>query len=136
MSIIRTSSRNSTSGSGSTSRTERRSMRSTQVLGTNRSMNARVRELHASHLLNNMHQIWSIGQVLVGIHGRISNLVPHEIRDTKAATISTKASQNLRSILTKVNGISKLGVNGVADQVVQHIEVRLQVSGLEIRMST
>jgi len=50
LSIISTSSsRSITSGRRTTSRTERRSMRSTQVFGTNRSMNTRVRKLHASN---------------------------------------------------------------------------------------
>jgi hypothetical protein len=72
----------------------------------------------------------------VGIICSLLNLAPHEVSDGKTITTSAKTAKDLRSIKHEMNRISNLRVQGEANEIVEDIKVRLQMSDGEINSRT
>jgi hypothetical protein len=125
---------NKRSSSSSTTHTTSGTKMRAQVPHTVRRMRTVKREAMSHNLLDDMHELRSIGQRLVRINSSFLNLEPHKVRDAKAATISTKANHDLGSIMLNVYSFSNLGIDGVAEQVIEHIEIWLEKSSVAIRM--
>ena len=83
-------------------------------------------EFEAKYLLNDMHNVGSIWKVLHYILTGLEDLVPYVVANGELSELITKAIKHNRGVILKKSGVTNLRIQGLAKNVVEDIEVRLQ----------
>ena len=83
-------------------------------------------EFEARHLLNYMHNIRRIRKVLHNILTSLEDLVPYVVANGELSELMSKAIKHNRGVIPKKGGVTNLRIQGLAKNVVEDIEVRLQ----------
>ena len=75
-------------------------------------------ELDSIHLLNNVHDVGSIGEMLHNILTSLSDPVPNVLTDGELSEMLTKAIKNHQRIITKKGRVTTLWIENLMKDVV------------------
>ena len=87
-------------------------------------------------MLNDMHDIGSIGVVLHHIFTSIKDLCPNVPTNGELGEVIAKAVKDNLGVITKMSRVTTSGIQDLANNVVEHIVVWIQPNYLPISMMT
>ena len=94
------------------------------------------REVNVRHMLNDMHDIGSIGVVLHHIFTSIKDLCPNVPANRELGELIAKIVKNNLGVITKMSRVTAFGIQDLAKNVIEHIVVGLQPNYLPISTMT